>query len=170
MAKTKDRFAQMGYLQVTESGSNTLTFAGISVFSNILTPKALLIHRIEYNIPDGELAKVIAEADSIKFGMHGDDSKTSVQLEDAQTYDYNRYGIQEHGTPANATVTRMPWIVKYDDLPGGGKLVPADRIFIWAEGVSLASAVTVSCRFHFTLHELSAQEYIELAQALRVLT
>lgn len=169
MAKAKDKWAQIGYIQVVESAANTLTFNGLSVFSNILTPQGLIIHDIEYNVSVADWTLLVAALDEIAFGMGGDDGMTAVALDDAQIYDYNSLHLQVFGTPANAVFSQSPIVRTFDHLPGGGLLVPADRIYMFVRGASLASAVTMECRFHFTLVDLSAQEYIELAQALRVL-
>jgi len=170
LAKQKDMFAQVAYIVNVESAANTLTFQALSVFSNILTPKGILIHRVEYFIAPVDYNKIVAADDSIVFGLAGDDSMTTVALSDAQVYDYQRIGVYVYGTPATAELIYIPIIMDFSSLPGGGRLVPADRIYSFIQGVSLASATTVECRFHFTMVDLSAQEYLELAQALRVLT
>lgn len=170
MAKSKDKYAQLGFMDVVESAANTLTFSGISVFSNILTPKGLIIHDVEYNVPSSEYALILDSSDGITFGLAGDDGMTSVSLNDAQVYDYNVIGEWEKGTPATAILLDIPKRVNWAHLPGGGMLVPADRFYMYVQGSSIADPVTMNCRFHFTLVDLSPQEYIELAQALRVLT
>ena len=170
MAKIKDKWAQMGYMSVTESGANTLTFQGISVFSNILTPKGLVIHDIEYNVRISTQNLILDESDTFAFGIAGDDTMSEVALDNAQVYDYNQIGLVVDGVAADSALRDVPKRVSWSHLPGGGKLVPADRLYIWALGASLASAGIVSCRFNFTVLDLSASDYIELAQALRVLT
>lgn len=171
MAKAKDKFSQVGFISVTESAANTLTFDGISVFSNILTPKAILIHRVYYVLLDDQIDLLLADADVITYGLCGDNSMTAITYDDARVYDLQSVGIHDAGgTPATYTFWKAPVIIDFGTLPGGGKLVPADRLYAFVKGSSLASAVSLSARFEFTLVDLNAQEYIELAQALRVLT
>lgn len=170
MPAKKDMYAQIAYIVNVESAANTLSFQALSVFSNILTPKGLLIERVEHYISPVDYNKILDESDSIVFGLCGDSSMSTVSLADAQVYDYNRIGEADHGTPANAELLFIPVVNDYTTLSGGGRLVPADRIYSFIQGVSLASAVTVETRFHFRMLDLSAQEYLELAQALRVLT
>ncbi|GAG65945.1 unnamed protein product [marine sediment metagenome] len=170
MAKGKDKYAQMGYIAVSESGANTLTFGGISVFSNILTPKGLLIHDVKYNVPAASQNLILDEADAVTFGLAGDDTMSAVSLDDAQVYDYNVLGLVVDGAPATSSLIEIPKFIDFSHLPGGGKLVPADRLYAYVQGFSLATPASMNLRFNFTVVDLSAQEYIELAQALRVLT
>lgn len=170
MAKKKDLYAQLGYIGVTESGANTLTFDGLSVFSNVLQPNGLLIHSVEYNVSVASMALIVASEDAIKFGLAGDDSQSSVALDNAQTYDWNQIRRLDLGAAASGLFDTSPVVKSFNHLPQGGKLVPADRLYGWIQGVSLASAAVVTIRFYYTLVDLTAQEYIELAQSLRVLT
>lgn len=173
MAKTrKDEFSQIGYIQVVESGANTLTFNGLSVFSNILEPKGLVIHQIEYDLDENQRNLVIANADSIVYGLTGADDLTAISLDDAQVYDMGRIMGYTIATAAGTSWEDRfsPFIRDFTDLPGGGRLVPADRIYGFVLGGSLAGPVTLNVRFHFTIMDLTAQQYLELAQALRVLT
>lgn len=169
MAKRTDKYSQIGYISLVESAANTLTFAGLSVFSNVLQPQGLLIHKIEYNVSHNSLNLLLAADDYIQFGLGGDDSQTAIALENASTYDYNLYGYKINGTPANGELFLMPVVRDFSQLPGGGKLVPADRIYGYIKGNSVASACVATIRFAYTIIDMSAQEYLELAQALRVL-
>lgn len=171
MAKQKDMFSQLAYIAVTESGANTLTFASMTVFSNILTPKGLLIHRVSYNLPTGTWDLITtADGDSLYFGLAGDDSMTAVAMDDPKIYDYNLVTRDDAGTAAAANILNSPKVVDFTMLPGSGKLVPADRLYIWCAGESLTGAATVQARIDFTVADLDASEYLELAQSLRILT
>lgn len=169
-ARKKDEFSQIAYMTVTETALNTLTFQGMSVFSNILTPKGMVIHRIEYECPVANQALIAASNDYLTFGIAGDDTLTAIVLSDAKVYDYQTVALREVGTPASAFLFSTMHIIDFTQLPGGGRLVPADRVYMFVEGVSLTGPATVSARLHFTLKDLAPQQYIELAQALRVLT
>ena len=172
MAVSKSRgkdFSQIGYLKVTESGANTLTYAGLSVFSNVLGQKGMIINRAEYRVDTVELQKLVGAGDLIQFGLAGDDSKTSISLKDPDVYDMNEVGYLAFGTPGAAALYEMPVVKDWTALPGGGLLVPADRLFAYVSGNSLATAVAFQVRFWFDIIDLNAQDYLELAQAMRVL-
>lgn len=166
----KDEWAQIGYIEVVESAANTLTFNGLSVFSNILTPKGLIIHRVIYNIPSASQILLAASADYIMFGLAGDDSLLAIHLDEARVYDYRTVMRIDYGVAASGNQLDGQFVTDFSSLPGGGLLVPADRIYAYVAGVSLANPVTMQFRFYFTVQDLTAQQYIELAQSLRVLT
>jgi len=165
---TKEKWSQIGYLTVTESAANTLTFAGLSVFSNVLGQKGMIIHRIQYVLDDSVVNAFSANADGFVFGLAGTDDNTSIYLYDPEIYDYNNV-ITLQGTFVGFTLFRNPVEKSYEYLPGGGLLVPADRLYIFAKGTGFGVAGKVSVRFYFTLVDLAAAEYLELAQSLRVL-
>lgn len=165
----KELYSQIGYLQVVESAANTLTFNGLSVFSNVLGQKGMLLHRIEYYLPPATIDLLAADNDALLFGMSGTNTLTSITLDNAEVYDYSDLKVNEFGTGANVLLINGVHIKDYGNLPGGGKLVPADRLYAWCKGENLNSAATVNARFDFTILDLSAQDYLELAQSLRVL-
>lgn len=165
----KDQFAQIGYLSVTETAANTLTFANLSVFSNVLSNQAIILHKIMYYLPVASLQELAAASDRLRFGIAGSDSMTTPTIDDAEVYDYQEICWLTFGTAGNAVIQEMVVEQDYNNMPGGGLLVPADRIFLFAMGQSLSSATTVQVRFFFTLKSLSPQDYLELAQSMRVL-
>lgn len=169
MAKAKEQFSQIGYLTVSESAAGTLTFAGLSVFSNVLGQKGMVIHRAEYFRLPAAIGLLIADDDRLEFGISGSNSMTDIDLDDPEVYDYNLCIMEAYGTAANILEFQDPILKDWSNLPGGGLLVPADRLYMWIRGSSLASAASMSVRFWYTILDLSAQDYLELAQALRVL-
>jgi hypothetical protein len=169
MAKAKEQFPQSGYLSVIESAADTLTFNGLSVFSNVLGQKGMVLHRCEYSFDYTSIDRLSANQDGVIFGLAGDDSATTIALDDAEVYDYNLIETVYHGAAASANAYRYPVMKDWTGLPGGGKLVPADRLYGYVAGNNLSGAMALYIRFEYTIVDLSAQEYLELAQALRVL-
>jgi len=169
MAKTKDMYSQIAYMTVTESAANTLTFAGMSVFSNILSQQGMILHRAEYLITATAYSQFNSTGDSLKFGLAGDDGLSTISQDDPEVYDQKRIYRIDVGAAAQGVFLNMPIETDFTRLPGGGMLIPADRLYLFAEGTGLAAAVTCSARVHFTLKALSAADYLELAQAMRVL-
>ncbi len=170
-AKRKDVFSQIGYVTVTMAAINTLAFNGLSVFSNILTPKGLIIHMAEYFVGTATLQDIDTDGDQFYFGLCGDDSIAAIDQANAQVYDHHGIiRLESAGAAANFILVDTPIVKDFSTLPGGGRLLPADRIYIYAGSGGMTVVGNVTCRFHFTLKDLSAQEYIELAQSLRVMT
>lgn len=165
----KDTYAQIAFLTVTEAAANTLTFGGLSVFSNVLSQQAMIVHRIEYEFNITSLTYMSGTGDGMVFGLAGSDTISAITMADPQVYDENRFALWYMGTPATIKWQETPIVRDWTGMPGGGKLVPADRLYIYLQGISLANPATVVARVHFTLLEMSASEYLELAQSLRVL-
>lgn len=170
MAKErKDEFSQIGYIQVVQSGANALTFTGITILTSFLANTAMLIHTISYEILASAFALMTTATDFIAVGLAGSDSLVSTALSDPEVYDSRTLIRNDFGTAASGSLWESPLMTDFTALPGGGVLVPADRIYGWVASSGLASAVSVKMRFRFTVIELTAQQYLELAQALRVL-
>lgn len=169
MAKMKERFSQIGYLSLTQSAANALTFDGLSVFSNVLSQRGMVLHSVEYVVARLSVALLVDNADDIYFGLCGDDSLAVISMSNAEVYDYTTLFAKENGVAANDILVEMPIRRDFGMEPGGGRLVPADRVFMYVGSSSLADVATVSCRFHYTILDMSAQDYLELAQSLRVL-
>lgn len=168
MAKT-DQYSQIGYIAVTQSAANTLTFNGISIMTSFLSNSAMILHELIYQIGPNDYALMTAAADVIYVGMTGSDTMTSLALNDPEVYDLRFVHRFDMGAAATGQVIKEPVVTDFTNLPGGGVLVPADRIYGFVDSTGLASAITVEMRFRFTVLELSANEYLELAQSLRVL-
>lgn len=169
MAKAKESYSQIGYLAVTESAANTLTFNGLSVFSNVLGQKGMIIHRADYAISSTTLGVLAASQDGFQVGLAGSDALTTIALDDPEVYDYVFLSRRDYGTAASALILQFPIKRDFTQLPGGGLLVPADRLYGYFEGVNLSNPGGVTIRFWYTIIDLSAADYLELAQSMRVL-
>lgn len=169
MPKT-DVYGQIAYITVTESAANTLSFSGITLFTNILEQKGMLINRVEYVVAAADVAQLDAELDRITLGISGDNSLAAIGLDDAQCYDLKEVFRVDFGTAASAELYYSPLVTDFSNMPGGGRLVPADRVYAFVKGDNLDNTVQVSVRVYFTVLDLQAAEYLELVQALRVLT
>lgn len=173
MAKSgsaRDQFAQLAYIDNLQSAVNTIHFAGLSVFSNILSNQGMVIHRIQHFVSINSWLDLDADNRSIRVALVGDDSMTSLAQDDPRVYDFRLILRQDSaGAAANFVITKSPLDIDYSMLPGGGLLVPADRLWTGIESANLTIAAQVQTRIWFTLRTLSAQDYLELAQAMRVL-
>jgi len=165
----KDAYANLAYMNVTESAANTLTFNGLTVVSNILANNAMLIHRVEYTVAVATLNEIAADGDTFTFGLTGSNTLTTTLLDDPEVYDEQRLCRQDAGTAGNAIVYRMPLVADWSQMPGGGRLVPADRIFVFAEGTAMGNPGEITARVYFTIIDMTPADYLELAQSLRVL-
>lgn len=169
MAKTsgKDLFTQTMYIKTVESAANTLTFNGFGTMSPILNT-AYIIHRIEYYVAE-MFPYLLGAGDKILFGIALADSLASVILTDPRLFDARSVIWHSVGTPANYSLHYDPYVVDFTALPGGGRIIPADNIYLYVCGASLAGALTVVSRIFYTAIDLSAQEALEILQSYRLL-
>lgn len=165
----KDVFSQIAYIHVVESAANTLTFAGLSVFTNVLSQQGMVLHRVEYSLTSATISELAASSDRVSFGLTGSNSLTSTVLSDPEVYDERSVKRQDMGTAGNAILVENPIVADWTMLPGGGKLVPADRLYGYIQGTSLTNPTDMHVRIYFTLLDMSAADYLELAQSMRVL-
>jgi len=169
MPKTKDQYCQLGYISVAETAANTLTFAGLSVFSNVLAQKGMVISRIEYLLSNTSMSYLEDDNDALMVGLSGDDGLSSIDLDDPSVYDIINIMMVSSGTPGTIIRNLVPIVKDFSQMPGGGLLVPADRVYGYIQGTSLAGGGSVRIRFWYRIIDFTAQEYLELAQSLRVL-
>lgn len=162
-----DQFVQYASAQVTETAANTLTFQQLQTGGMLFERRAMVFHRIEYAVNVGALD---AEADKITFGWITNNQVTAPTLDDPNVIDLNLARRADAGAAASAQFYMDPYIKDFSALPGGGLIVPSHPLYLFAVGDSLASAVTITSRVFFTLKTLSAQDFIELVEALRVIT
>lgn len=157
-----DKFANVIYDSVTESGANTLTFEELTVGLNIFDKVGILIHRIEYYDFD---ILLVDDTDSIKFGLTASNGWSTVTPAETSIITFHKESIREIGTAASAFQRTDPLVDDFSTLPGGGLLTTPKPLYLFAEGNNLGSAATVRARIFFTIMKLRPEEYFELLEA-----
>lgn len=168
--RAQDQFPQLAYLTVTESAANTITFAQLQTGGMLFERRALIIHRVEYYFGTTQLALLTAEADYINTGLSTNSSISGVSINDPNIIDLVLIQREDDGTAATSHRYQAPHVRDFTSLPGGGLLVPAHPLYLFVQGQSLASAANMDCRIYFTTRELSANDFIELVEAMRIIT
>lgn len=160
-----DTFVNTAFGQVTESAANTLTYSQIQTGISLFDKVAWKVERIEwYWAGRNELDNV---ADYIQMALTVSNKMTGLSLDDPAVIDMFEVHCDFAGTAANVYSYELPTLRDFTNLSGGGLLMPANPVFIAAQGVSLASAQTISARIRYTMVELKDAEYIELVQNFR---
>jgi len=169
--KQTDTFANIAFLSVTESAANTLTFAQLQLANTLMAEKAaLIIHRADFFIQGGPS----------NFNGAGDKQSMAITLTDRLTdiSDLSQPEILfmierqrwDFGAAASGFLNDEPSVADFNTMPGAGILVPADRIYIAAEGTGLVNPSTVSCRLYYTVKPLDTADYWDLIEARRIMT
>ncbi len=166
----KDLFDQTLFMQMTETAANTLSFAQLAVGVSIFDYAAFIISRIEYYWNPGALAGIDADQDSITVALTGSGSITVLDRSQPQVYDLASWIGALDGTAATMARYESPTIHDFAAMKGGGLLVPAQDMFIAVLGNGQATARTGTILAYYSVMELAAADYLEVAQKYRVIS
>ncbi len=170
-SKAGDKFANIAHLSVTESAAGTLAFAQLAMANTLMSERfAMVIHRAEVTISNPH-SQFNASGDTASYGLALSDRITNItDLSQPELLFFGQTTRIDIGTAASGFFYERPQIFDFTDLPGGGLLVPADRLYIGALGTSLVAVLTVSMRLYYTVMPLETSDYWELIEARRVMT
>lgn len=162
MAKKKtDEFANVAYAKVTQSAANTLTFEPMQLAIGLFQGIALILHRILY-IPTGAcLNELGAVTDVLALGIVTSNRLANIyDISDPAVIDY--MSLKPQGAPVE--IQREPYIHDLSTLPGGGKIVAANPLYLAMDSTGFVAAQDSRVQIDFTFVELADRDYIELIQ------
>lgn len=164
MAKTsKDAYANVAFGTLTMSAANTLTFAQINMGVGLFEGRALLLHQLRYYPTNASLRELVAATDELIMCMCTTNRLSSiVDTSDPAIIDVTR--IVSVGVAVERYQT--PIIVDFTNLPGGGRLMPANPIWLCGYTAGAVAASVFRVRLDFTFIELGPQDYLELIQSM----
>jgi len=166
---SQDRYANKFYGAVTESGANTLTFAEINTAINLQSRTAWILHRLEWYLDNASIAIVSATGDTIHGALCSSNKMTQLGLDNAGVIDL--FDLTEiNATGVGFSQYFYPLMRDFNQLPGGGLIIPPRPLYVAAMGVALAAAVTVKVRGYYTSLELADSDYYDLLDAYRILS
>lgn len=167
----KDVYAQRMYLEVTTvaGAENDLTWARVNVGMAIFEYAAFILHRVEFDMPRGAFQELIAATDEVQLAVSGSNSLTSISARFPQIYALFRASAWISTAVSSLPFIR-PWPKDFTGLPGGGLIIPAQDVFFGVDCDGFASTYTFSCAVDYSVKQLQAADYLELAQSYRVLS
>lgn len=177
MTSKRDEFANIAYLSVAEINPGTLTFARLELATALMTEKqALIIHRAEFILAQGS-GLLDADGQFVSAALTLTDRITDIaDLSQPEILFYVEKSRRDLSTALGAAITypdttvEVPILRDFSSLPGGGLLVPADRLYIGVNSNHGANAGSVSCRLYYTVMSLAVDQYWELIEARRIMT
>lgn len=166
-----DKYANIAYLNVTESAANTLTFAQLQLATTLISEKAaVIIHRAEMFLVN-TLNAITSSGDYTDVGISLSDRVSAIHaLDEPENLFFWRTQRFDFGAAASGQFVHDPQVLDFTQLPGGGILVPADRLYIGICGSGEAAANSAQVRLHYTVKPLQVAEYWDLIEARRVMT
>jgi hypothetical protein len=165
-----DKYANYAIASLTESAANTLTFKKLETGFSLFEKVAWIINRIEYWVQSVHATMFNGGDDTFYYGMSVSASFATALITEATIIDYNALSREDIGTAASGFFIHRPFVKDFSTLPGGGILVPPSPLYLYGVGSSLNSAQSLSARIHYTMLSLSAEDYIELENARRILS
>jgi hypothetical protein len=158
----RDQYANVGYGAVTMSGANVLTFSQIQFAVGIFQGIALVLHRIQWFPGVATIREIVTAADDFQMALVTSNRLTAIMdLSEPAIITAKRLA----GIAAAIGSYELPFISDFSSLPMGGKLIPANPIYLAANSAGFAAAGTLRCVLEFTFLELSGTDYLELLQA-----
>jgi len=158
----KDEYANVAFGAVTLSAANTLTFSQIQMAIGMFQGIAMLIHRIAWQPTATSLREIVAATDSLHMALTSSNRLTAI-------YDLSDPSIiaqmQIIGIGVAVANEKLPLISDFTMLPGGGKLIAANPLYLAAVSGGFASAAVCRAQIDFTFIELADRDYMELIQA-----
>lgn len=157
-----DNFSNVAFGTVTMSAANTLTFAAIQMAVGLFQGIAMLLNRIKYYPTAAVLRELVASTDNVDMAITSSNRLSSIQ-------DQSDPAIIDLKRLISVGVAVEPWtlpiVSDFSSLPGGGKLVSANPMFVAMQGNGMAAAGVLRVQLDFTFITLSDADYLELIQA-----
>lgn len=168
--RNTDVYANMAYLAVLESAANTLTFAKLQIaYPSLLDKKyGLLINRCD--IEFASLSTLDASGEAVDIALTVSEGISSLSLANPEVLIREKFSRFDLGAAASGVFVEFPLTRDFSTMPGGGILVPADRLFVAVKGTSLNAAMNAWIRLYYTIQVLSSEDYWQLVESRTMLS
>ena len=140
---TADKFANVAFADITQSAINTLGLEPVRFAVGIFQGVGLIIHRILYYPTSATARQVVGATDNISFGLTTTDAITAID-DITQPSIIDRHTLL--GVGVNVEPVKIPFITDWTQLPGGGRILPANPIYLALDSGGLATVGRCSRR------------------------
>lgn len=173
--KGGDAYSQVIYGSVMLSAANTLTFKKVDIITGALLGSkqyGLLIARIEWLFINAAIQEMTANGDSISLAVTVSEGIADLGMNHPELIATESFERHDAGAAASGQFINKPSYRDYTGLPGGGLLIPADRLFLAGTSLGLAGGTLLmgGIRIYYTSKELTPTDYLELIQARTMIT
>lgn len=156
-----DQYENIATIAVSESAPGTVTYGELQTGLGLRTKQGMVIDAIHYFIEASVINLMLDESDSINFGITISTGVTNLLLSgDRRIIHSGQLGQANSGAPASAQVLLSPFVFEFMH----GIPIAEASIFLGGQGISLASAVSITCRIFFRYVDLTDREILEIAQ------
>lgn len=159
MASQRDQYANIANASAAvEDG--TINFTEILTGISLGQGKGIVIDQIDYSLSISTLQAMDTDGDLVQFAWTASNSITTLELDQKSVIHKAQLNRVHAGTPANAIFIENPYI--YQFFPP--IIFASPRIYLAAKGTGLTAGF-VKSRLYFRYVDLSAQEYLEIAES-----
>lgn len=157
-----DQFANVAFGDVLMSAANTLTFEQIQMAVGLFQGIAMVIHRVLWLPTATSVRELVAATDTLTLAITTTNRLSSISdITDPAIIAY----LSLVGIGANTEPIKLPLESDFTSLPGGGKIVAANPLYIGMNTAGAAAASRTRCQLDFTFLTLADRDYLELLQA-----
>lgn len=160
--KIVDLYVNRAYIEVTMSAANTITFSQIRWAVGTFEGIAIKVIRILYYPSLASRREIVAATDSLNMGITGRNDLASLDPTNQGIYDTRNIV----GVGANVEHMDNPIESKFDSLPGGGLLLPANPMYLAADSAGFVAAAVVRAIVYYVFVRLSDKESLEVLQTI----
>jgi hypothetical protein len=177
-----DQFANIAYLELTQTLANTIEFKRLDIVTGALLAAekkyGLIIHRAEYFLDGINSANFATEAARLEWALCVSPNLANLNLDQAEILDavHMAFLNQETALGTIANGSGLPMAPRYEPIVHdfdtvGGLLIPADRLYLGINSSGLAAAgPRIRARLWYTTMTLSSEQYWELIEARRIIS
>lgn len=157
--RNNDKYANILSAEVTVAAGDT-AFTEVNLGVSLGQGMGVLIDQIDYDVSVGALDDMQTDSDTLQLAWtttNADDSLTITKKHVIDQFNLTYLGI---GTPGNGEFIEKPWVRKFDPPI----IVAAPKIYL---AVATGGVTAGGCysRIYYRFIDLSAQEYLEIAES-----
>lgn len=157
-----DVYANVAFGAVTMSAANTLTFAQIQMAVGLFQGVALVIHRLKYRPTRVSIRELAANTDELTLALTTSNRLSAINdVADPAIIDQKVLV----GVGASVEPVLLPLISDFTMLPGGGKIISANPLFLGMTTLGAAAASVCRVEMEFTFVSLTDRDYLEIIQS-----
>lgn len=163
----RDLYSNIALPSVTLSAANTLTFSQLQMGIGLFAGQALLLHRVLWFPNVATVREIVAATDSLYMALTVSNRLAGI----ADVTDPSVIALQAVvGVGANVESVKTPLVSDFTQLPGGGKLIPANPLFLAGYSLGFAAAAVIRAQLDFSFVQLGDADYLELLQSMYPIT
>lgn len=160
--KHQDKYANIARQDVLQSAANAETFEELQTGISLGQGTGMLIDQIDYYIPPATMELLLLASDQLICGWTTSDAAGALGNDRRTSLHVTQIALGPVIGAAASAGTPFVTPLAFQFFPA--LIIAAPRLFLGMDSESIAAAGRCSSRIYFRYIDLSAQEYLELAE------